>query len=93
MKRHLTIQLLAAFVFAGVVFAQAPLKPRPAIAKPATTMVDAKKHDAERIYVKFRDDVPVRLREGKPAAAGANANAMSALPEGRGLVLVLVTLQ
>ena len=41
-------------------------------------MVDAKKHDAERIYVKFRDAVPVRLREGKPAAAGANANAMSA---------------
>ena len=78
MKRHLTIQLLAAFVFAGIAFAQAPLKPRPAIAKPAMTIVDPKKHDADRISVKFRDDVPVRLREGKLAAAGANANALNA---------------
>jgi hypothetical protein len=78
MKHHLTIQLLAAFVLAGVAFAQAPLKPRPEIVKAARTVVDAKKHDAERIYVKFRDDVPVRLREGKLAAPGANANALSA---------------
>lgn len=78
MKRHLTIQLLAAVVFAVVAFPQTPLKPRPAIAKPARTVVDAKKHDAERIYVKFRDDVPVRLREGKLAAAGANANVLNA---------------
>lgn len=78
MKRHFGILLFAGFAFAGVVFAQAPLKPRPAIAKPARTMVDAKKHDTERIYVKFRDDLPVRLREGKLAAAGVNANALNA---------------
>jgi hypothetical protein len=78
MKSHLTIQLLAVFVLAGVAFAQAPLQPRPAIVKPATTMVGATKHDAERIYVKFRDDLPVRLRQGKLVALGANANALNA---------------
>ncbi len=78
MKRQLSIQLLIGFVFAVVAFAQAPLQPRQAIAKPAKTVVDAKKHDTERIHVKFRDDMPVRLREGKLAAAGAQANALSA---------------
>ena len=59
-------------------FAQTPLKPRSAITKPARTVVDATRHDAKRVYVKFRDDVPVRLRDGKPGAAGANANLMGA---------------
>ena len=77
MKHHLTIRILAVCVFAGAAFAQTPLTPRPEIAKPARTVVDAKKKDAERIYVKFRDDVPVRLREGKLAAVGAKANALS----------------
>ncbi len=78
MKRHLTIRIFAVFVFAGTAFAQTPLTPRQEIAKPARTVVDAKKQDAERIYVKFRDDMPVRFREGKLAAVGAKANALSA---------------
>ena len=77
MKRP-TIQLLTAFVFAGAAFAQTPLKPRAAIAKPARTIVDVKQHEAERIYVKFRDELPVRMRGGKLAAEGANANALNA---------------
>lgn len=79
MKRHLTIRFLVPLVFVGVAFGQAPLTPRPAIAKPARTIVDAKERDAERIYVKFRDDLPVRLREGKLVALGANANALNAV--------------
>jgi serine protease len=75
MKTLLTFCLSVAI--AGVAFAQAPLVPRPETAKPARTVVDAKKHDAERIYVKFRDDVPVRLRAGKLAAVGAKSNALS----------------
>ena len=50
--------------------------------KPAKTVVDRTKHDAERIYVKFRDDLPVRLRDGRLAATPANAlNAAAALLE------------
>ena len=78
MKQHHLIWLVAGFVFAGVAFAQAPLKPRPVIAKPTKTKVERTKHDAERISVKFRDDLPVRLRQGKLTAAGANAQAMNA---------------
>jgi hypothetical protein len=63
---------------ATIVFAQTPLKPRATPAKPAKAAVDPTKHDAERISVKFRDDLPVRLRQGKLAAEGANANALGA---------------
>lgn len=78
MKRHLTIQCVVGIVLAAVAWAQAPLKPRPLVVKPAKTVVDATKHDVARIYVKFRDDVPVRLRQGKLAAEGANANSLAA---------------
>ena len=78
MKSHLTIQLLGGLAFAGLAFAQTPLTPRPTIVKPAHTTVDAEKHDAERIYVKFRDDLPVRLRQGKLVALGANSDALDA---------------
>lgn len=78
MKRHLTIQFVVSFAFAGVIFAQAPLKPRPAIVKPAKATVEPAKHDAERISVKFRDDLPVRLRGGKLVTEGANVNALGA---------------
>ena len=78
MKRHHSIWLLASVVFASAALGQETLKPRAVSAKPAKTVVDAKKHEAERIYVKFRDDMPVRLREGKLAATGAKANAMGA---------------
>ena len=78
MKRHLSLQLLASLFIASATFAQAPLKPRPEIAKPAKTAVDKTKHDVERIYVKFRDDATVRLRGGKPVAAGAKAGAFTA---------------
>jgi hypothetical protein len=72
------ITLYITLVPEQLAFAQTPLKPRPAIAKPARTVVDATKHDTERVYVKFRDDVSVRLRDGKPGAAGANANLLGA---------------
>src|SRR5687768_13329988 len=73
-------RLLVFFLFGGVTFGQAPLTPRPSIAKPAKTTVDPKKHDAARISVKFRDDVPVRLRGGKLTAAGATGTAMTVAP-------------
>ncbi len=73
MKLHFAIGLIAGFAFIGVALAQAPLKPRPAIAKPARTAVDGRKHDGERISVKFRDDVSVRWRRGKPTVEGAAA--------------------
>ncbi len=77
MKRHLTIRILAGFAFAAVAFAQAPLQPRAAVAKPAKTVVDAKQHDTARISVKFRDDLPVRIRNGKLGAEGPKANALN----------------
>ncbi len=75
MKRHI-IYLLIGFVFTGTAFAQTPLKPRRVIAKPAVTVIDVKKQDAERISVKFRDDLPVRLRQGKLVVEGAKSNAL-----------------
>ena len=83
MNRHLSICLYISLVAAGLTavgpaFGQQPLKPRPAIVKPAKATVDPTKHDAVRISVKFRDDLPVRIREGKLAAEGANPNALNA---------------
>jgi hypothetical protein len=78
MKTHLSICIVVWIAFAGSALAQAPLKPRATVTKPAKTKVDRSKHDAERIYVKFRDDAPVRLRQGKLAAVGAKADALSA---------------
>ena len=77
MKRT-PLQLLLSIVCAVGAFAQTPLKPRAAIARPVRTVVDVKKHDAERISVKFRDDMPVRLRQGKLVAEGTNSNALNA---------------
>jgi hypothetical protein len=77
MKRH-TLQLLISFVCATGAFSQTPLLPRAAIAKPAQTVVDVKKHDAGRISVNFRNDLPVRLRQGQLVAAGTNASAFNA---------------
>ncbi len=77
MKRH-TLQLLISFVCAAGALAQNPLKPRAAITKPATTVVDVTKHDAERVSVNFRDDMPVRLRQDKLVAEGTNSYALNA---------------
>lgn len=77
MKPHFSLPLFACLLVTSIAVAQTPLKPRPEIAKPAKTIVDKTKHDAERLYVKFRDEVPVRLREGKPALAGADTKAMA----------------
>lgn len=76
MKRHLAIQFVIGL--AAVALAEGPLKPRPAVEKPATTHVDPTKHDVERIYVKFNDEVPVRLRQGKLTAEVGNVNALDA---------------
>ena len=79
MKRIFLTGLFAVALCANdVAFAQEALTPRRRIAKPAKTIVDRTRHDAERIYVKFRDDVPVRLRTGKLAATGAHAKTMDA---------------
>ena len=82
MKRHLSIQIAGGLVLAAVAWAQPPLQPRPPLVKPVKTHVDAAKHDVERIYVKFGDEIPVRLRQDQLAAEGANANALDAATTG-----------
>jgi hypothetical protein len=60
-------------LLAGPAFAQTALVPRHAIVKPARTSVDVRKHDPRRLYVKFRDDLPVRASAGAITAQGRNA--------------------
>lgn len=78
MKTSSLLQLIGALTLAATAFAQTPLKPRATPAKPPTTRIDPARHDGERILVKFRDDLPVRLREGRLAAVGPDAQALSA---------------
>jgi serine protease len=76
MNYKLLPSLLACFLFVDGAPAQAPLKARADVVKPAKTKIDRTKHDAERVSVKFRDDLPVRLRERKLADMGANAQTL-----------------
>lgn len=77
MKRRVFFIALCG-AFAAVSFAQEPLQPRHAMPKPAKTKLDRTKHDLTRNSVKFRDDLPVRLRGGKLAGEGPNAAVLSA---------------
>src|SRR5262245_10470064 len=56
---------LATHALATARVAAAPMKPRPSVTKPGRTVVDPSKHDLNRVHVKFRDDLPVRLRNGR----------------------------
>lgn len=76
MKFQLSIALL---VIATTAAAEEPLKPRQVIRKPAKSLVDPATGDPERIYVKFRDDFSIRLRDAKLAAAGEGSGPVAAL--------------
>ena len=75
--RIILLAALASAIFSGATFGQDALKPRPATAKPAKTKIERTTHETERISVKFRDDLPVRLRGGKLAAMDADARALN----------------
>src|SRR5262245_45987263 len=52
--------------------AEAP-KPRQAIEKPKRTALDRTRNSTDRVYVKFRDDSNVRLRDGRLTDLGVGA--------------------
>src|SRR5689334_6539147 len=68
--RFISLILMSLNAGVGAFAAEPPLKPRQAIAKPAKTVVDADSHDTDRVSIKFRDDLPVRLRNGKLTDGG-----------------------
>jgi serine protease len=56
------------------------LRGRQMIEKPAKIKIDRKKHDLQRINVKFQDDFPIRLRKGKmELGAGVEADSREVL--------------